>query len=229
MADPRHWTPHQIKLLRELYPDFTADSVALAVGRSVGSVRQKAHQLGLCKSDEFYDRMGRNNIERAKRNPAIQASQFKPGLVPWNKGKAHPAHPNSKATHFKPGRQPHQARNYLPIGTLRLTREGYVEQKVSDDTSVYPARRWVALHRLRWQQHHGDIPAGHVVRFKPGQLTQEPEAITIDRLECIPRRENMLRNSFHQYPKELALLYQLKGAITRQVNRITKESETAPP
>ena len=225
MADQRHWTPHQIKLLRELYPDFTADSVALAVGRTVRSVRNKVKQLDLSKSNEFYERMGRNNIERAKLNPAIQANQFKPGLVPWNKGKTHPAHPNSKATQFKPGRKPHEARNYVPIGSLRLTREGHVEPKVSDDTSVYSAKRWVALHRLRWQEHHGDIPAGHVVRFKAGQITQAPDDITIDRLECISRAENARRNAPWSYSPELHQIYQLKGVITRQVKRIVRESQ----
>lgn len=40
------------------------------------------------------------------------------------------------------------------------------------------------------------------------------------------RHENMRRNSYHtNYPPEVARLVQLKGAISRQVNRIKKEAQ----
>jgi hypothetical protein len=39
----------------------------------------------------------------------------------------------------------------------------------------------------------------------------------------------MLENSIWRRSPELAALYQLKGQITRQVNRIKKETEHAQP
>ena len=51
------------------------------------------------------------------------------------------------------------------------------------------------------------------------------EEITIDKLICISRAENARRNSAAAHSTEYGKLAQLKGAITRQVNRIIKEHE----
>ncbi|WP_237736750.1 hypothetical protein [Delftia acidovorans] len=61
--------------------------------------------------------------------------------------------------------------------------------------------------------------------FRPGHRTTQEAAITADRLECISRAENARRNHPARKSPELAKLVQLKGAITRQVNRIAKESQ----
>jgi hypothetical protein len=45
------------------------------------------------------------------------------------------------------------------------------------------------------------------------------EEITLDRLECISRRENMQRNTVHNYPAPIPQLIQLKGALQRQINK----------
>jgi hypothetical protein len=47
--------------------------------------------------------------------------------------------------------------------------------------------------------------------------------ITLGRLELISRAENMRRNSYHtRYPKEVAQLIQLRGALNRQINKRLK-------
>ena len=48
--------------------------------------------------------------------------------------------------------------------------------------------------------------------------------ITVDKVECITRAQNAQRNHPRNKSPELAKLCQLKGAITRQVNRITQEA-----
>ena len=60
-----------------------------------------------------------------------------------------------------------------------------------------------------------------------GQFTNVLEEITANKLECISRAENARRNSMWRLDPEVAKLYQLKGAITRQVNRIKKETQHA--
>jgi hypothetical protein len=45
------------------------------------------------------------------------------------------------------------------------------------------------------------------------------EDITADKVECISRSENMRRNSYHRYGQEIARLVQLRGALTRQINK----------
>jgi hypothetical protein len=52
------------------------------------------------------------------------------------------------------------------------------------------------------------------------------EHIEIENLECISRRDLMLRNTVHRLPKELVQVVQLKGALQRQINnRIRHEKQ----
>lgn len=155
------------------------------------------------------------------------ATQFKASHVPWNKGTKGVSgqHPNTKVTQFKKGSMSGAAQhNYVPIGSYRLSKDGYLEQKTNDDHPV-PARRWVGVHRLVWEAAHGPIPCGHVVCFLPGRRSPELEKITLDALELVSRAELARRNHPRSRNPELAKLVQLKGAITRQVNRIAREAK----
>ena len=120
-------------------------------------------------------------------------------------------------TQFKPGRPAHEAHNYLPIGSLRLSKNGYLTRKVTDDKSLSPARRWVAEHRLVWESVHGQVPAGQVVVFRIGQLTVDLNLITIDRLECLTRAELMRRNTIHRYPEPIKQVMRLRGRLSRAI------------
>jgi lipid A disaccharide synthetase len=82
-----------------------------------------------------------------------------------------------------------------------------------------PARRWVGVHRRVWETANGPIPRGHVVCFLPGRRSGEVQKITLDALKLASRAKLAPRNP------ELAKLVQLKGAITRQVNRIAREAK----
>lgn len=218
------WTAQEVDAVRRLYPDHTADVVARVLGRHVRSVYQKAAALGLEKSEAFNasDRSGR--IKRGKQNPAMVASRFQAGHSTWNKGTNWVAGGRSAETRFKKGRSPQEARNYKPVGSLRLSKDGYLERKVND-TDPVPARRWVAEHRLVWEAAFGPIPPGHIVVFRPQMKTAVLDLVTADRLECISRGENANRNHPRNKSPELAKLVQLKGAITRQVNRINREAQ----
>lgn len=226
---PKFWSAAQIESLRALYPSHSADVVARVIVRSQRSVYAKSAQLGLVKSAEWLasDRSGR--IQRGRKDARLKATQFQPGITPWNKGVpgATGLHPNCRATQFKPGRKPEESRNYAPIGTLRLNRDGHLERKVTDDPALVPVRRWTPIYRLVWEAANGPIPAGSMVVFKPGMKTAQLELITLDRLERITRAENARRNSVHRRGPEMSQLYQLKGAIARQVNRIKKHAQEA--
>lgn len=223
------WTPAELAVLRQFYPDLRCADVAQVLGRPVGSVYQMAAKLGLSKSEAFNQSDASGRTRRGKTNPAMVATQFKPGLEPWNKGKKGSVghHPNCRAHQFKKGRPAHESRNYQPIGSLRINADGHLERKVTDDPALVPVRRWAPVYRLVWEAAHGPIPDGHIVVFKPGQKTAVLEEITIDRLECITRAENARRNHPANKSPELFKLYQLKGVITRQVNRIVKEAKEA--
>jgi hypothetical protein len=223
------WTPEQLSGLRRLYPDHIATVVAAVIQRSPSSVYQKARQLGLAKSAAFLasDKSGR--ILRGRKDPRMTAKQFRPGLQPWNKGVPGSTgmHPNCRRTQFRKGQMSGAAQhNYVPIGSLRINGDGHLERKTTDDPDLAPARRWVPVYRLAWEAENGPIPKGHMVVFRPGMKTAVLELITTDRLECITRAENARRNHPANRSPELAKLVQLKGAITRQVNRIKQQEVT---
>ena len=224
-APRRPWAPAELRVLRDLYPDSLAETIARELRRPVESVYNKAFALGLRKSPGFMKSLASGRIRADQQHPSMVASRFQKGSTPWNKGVNGLCYEGSKATQFKKGEMRGAAQhNYVPIGTLRTCADGYLERKVSDDPDIYPARRWVAEHRLVWEQAHGPIPAGHIVVFRRGQKTTKLEEVTLSRLECITRAENLRRNSPRSRSPELARLVQLKGAITRQVNRINREA-----
>ena len=220
------WTPAEVATLQAQYPHTVTHQIAQALGRPLRAVYAKANNLGLHKSAEFAasDKSGR----LLKGGKLGQQHQFKPGLVPWNKGTHWTAGGRSAETRFKAGNMSGSAQhNWVPIGSLRICADGYLERKTTDDPSIYPARRWVAVHRLVWEAAHGPIPPGHIVIYKPGQKTAVLADIIPDRLECISRKEHARRNHPRSHSPELAKLVQLKGAITRQVNRIIREATPA--
>ncbi|QQB52931.1 HNH endonuclease [Delftia acidovorans] len=220
------WNDQLTSQLYILYPDMPTEQVAQILGCSMSAIYRQAVALGIKKSQAFNESEHSGRIQRGRNDPRMVATQFQPGLTPWNKGVPGSTghHENTRATQFKT-RRPEEARNYLPIGSLRVTRDGLLERKMTDDRAIVPARRWTGVHRLVWEAANGPVPEGHIVVFRPGQRTTQEAEITIDRLECISRAENARRNHPARKSPELAKLVQLKGAITRQVNRIAKESQ----
>lgn len=221
----RYWTADEIDALRRLYPDYTADVVGKVLNRHTESVHQKAIALGIEKSEAFKASDLSGRIKRGQQNPAMVASRFQLGHTTWNKGTNWVAGGRSAETRFKKGSMSGAAQhNYKPVGALRISKDGYLERKVND-THPVPARRWVAEHRLVWEAAFGPIPPDHIVVFKPQMKTAVLELVTSDRLECITRAENLKRNHPRYRNPELGRLVQLKGAITRQVNRINREAQ----
>lgn len=216
----RFWTTDEVDELRRLYPDHTAEVVGKVLGRATGSVHQKALELGIGKSAAFKasDRSGR--IQRGRQDPRLAATQFRKGDSPWNKGVHWDAGGRSAETRFSAGQKPH---NTLPIGSYRINKEGHLQRKVSE-ASGCNSKRWRCVFELVWIEANGPVPAKHIVVFKPGMRTAVLEEITLDKVECISMAENARRNHPRNRDPELGRLVQLKGAITRQVNRISREA-----
>ena len=225
MTDPRHWRPEQLFMLRWLYPDFKADEVAQCIGRSVGSVHRKAVLLEIGKSDAFKASFSSGRIQAANTDPRMLATRFKPGHKTWNEGVKGSTglHDNCRKTQFKPGQKPHTT---APVGAYRINvTKGIprLEQKTNDKPGPNHVR-WIPVTRLVWEHHHGPVPPKHIVIFKDSRLaTVVLEEITVDKIICISRAQNAMRNSLYSKDHDLGRLAQLKGAITRQVNRINKE------
>lgn len=193
----RPWTDTEEATLRQLYPTHTRSQIGAVLGRSASAVQNRALKLGLKKTD---------NVGR-----------FGPGNPPWNKGTHWVAGGRSAETRFKPGQLSGAARALLkPIGAERLSKDGYLQRKVNNDLPIQ--RRWRGVHILLWESANGPLPKGYAVTFKDGNK----QNITLDNLQLTARQDLMRRNSVHNHGPEIAAAIQLKGAITRQINRRNK-------
>ncbi len=220
------WTADQIETLRINYADFPTFLVAHVCGMSIDRTYAMANRLGLKKSAAY---LASDWACRLRRGDNVGAAyRYPKGHVPANKGLRRPGYTRGRMTEtmFKKGRPAHEARNYVPIGSTRITRDGILERKVTDDPNLYPARRWIGVHRLVWEAEHGAIPEGYVVVFKPGHKTTDEALITPDILELVTRAEVMRRNSYHtRYPKEVGQLIQTRALLVRAINRRARHAQ----
>jgi hypothetical protein len=220
---PKHrWTSEQLELLRALYPDTPTKDIAARFNVSLDLVYRAAKRMGVDKSAEYLASPAACRLRRG--DQVGKAFRFPKGHVPANKGQRRPGYSpgRMRETQFKKGEMSGAAQhNYVPIGTLRISRDGDLERKVTDDPKLVPARRWVFVRRLVWEAAHGPIPAGHVVRFKDGTRTAVESEITLDKLECIAFVENMRRNTLYRYPKEIVSAIKTLGHMRRRIR--TKE------
>jgi hypothetical protein len=217
----RFWLKWEEDFLRKCYANALTADLAAVLQTSTDRVLRKAYALGLKKSRECIARVA--SERSSKPDHGGRACQFKPGLVPWNKGKAGSTglHENSKRHQFTKGNKPH---TWVPVGSYRITKDGCVELKFSDTPGPY-SMRWKNVAVIAWEAVHGPVPKGHIVVFKPGLKTTDPALITIDKLQCISRAENVLRNSLHRYPQDIVRVGILRGSLTRAINTKAKEAK----
>ena len=220
----RRWAPREDALLRELYPTTTAGLIAEQLGRIVSSVYQRAATLGLSKAPGVVAQVARERSLQPGHGGRM--TRFGVGQDAWNKGVRGSTglHENTRANWFRPGQlNGRAAQHVLPLGAYRVNGEGYLERKISEESGP-PNKRWQRVHALVWMEAHGPIPPGHIVVFRPGRHTTDLERITLDGLELVTRAELMKRNSVHaKYGPEVFRLVQLRGAVTRQINRKLKD------
>lgn len=220
----RIWTEAEDAVLRARYPNELTADLAAQLGRAVKSVLNRAHCLGLHKSIDTISRIARQrNIERNERGLA-NAGHFQPGHATWNKGLDYKAGGRSVLTQFQPGGKPW---TWKPVGALRVV-EGQLQRKVNDDPGRHSVR-WKPVSRLVWEAANGPVPAGHLVVFKPGRSTCDPDLITLDAVELITRAEHVRRNSVHRLPPELRQIHRLRAVLTRTINAAVKANQEATP
>lgn len=104
---------------------------------------------------------------------------FKKGSTPWNKGLK--GYMGANKTSFKKGTIPPQ---YRPVGSERITKDGYIEIKVEDPN------KWELKHRVIWEQHNGEIPKGYAIIFADGDKSN----LDIDNLLLVSRKQLLFMN-----------------------------------
>lgn len=206
----RTWTPQDVAILRHRYPHERTSDVAAACGHTLKSTYAKASSLGLRKSAEFHKLPASGRWAPGSR-PGW-ATRFRPGHKSWNTGISYQAGGRSAETQFKPGAYPAARwdQDAYGLGALRITTDGCLLINIGGQGRS----AWAMLSRYVWWRETGRWPRrDEVVRAKNG----DPYDCRIENLELLTRRENMLRNSVHNLPPEVAKLVQLRGQLVRRI------------
>lgn len=186
----RHWNAIDVQLLREFYPDWPTWMLARYFKRPLYSVHNKAHALGLRKSAAYL--AGPDCHRKNGHEPGSVAHRFKNGLVPHNKGLRRPGwfRGRMRETQFKKGeRHGAAAQRFKPVGSHRVV-DGVVWRKIADHGKGNWTLDWKQVHRIVWEEAHGSVPQEHMVRFRDGMKTPDPDLVTLDRLELVTFAEN---------------------------------------
>lgn len=210
----RVWTPAEDDLMRQLYLTHTAHELVPILDRPPKAIWHRAYDLGIRKSRDWIAERARQANLRGDHGG--RAHRFKPGQKPWNYGIEYQAGGRSAETRYAPGNRSGRAvAMWQPVGATRI-KDGYLERKINDGMPIH--RRWRGEHLVIWEAVNGPLPKGHAIVFRDGERTH----ITLENLELVSRRELMRRNTVHRWGEEIARLVQLKGAITRQLNKQEK-------
>lgn len=219
---PKHrWSDADLALLREHFPHMPTRAVAELLGLRESQVYQQAHARGIRKDAQYLASPAACRLRRGDSTGV--AHRFQRGIVPFNKGLRRPgwAPGRMAQTQFKKGeRRGRAAMLYQPVGAERLSKDGYLQKKINDGMPFQS--RWRGVHILAWEAANGPLPRGHALVFRNGDRTD----IRLDNFELLTRAELMRRNSYHtRYPKEIALVIQLRGAVMRRINRGTRHED----
>ena len=184
------------------YPHMSTHDIAVKYGLTISKVHGIAIIRNVKKSPEYMaDMLARTNKNLLESGKVYR---YKKGESPWNKGKYMRV---SVATEFTKGQMPH---NYRPVGSERITVDGYKEKKIADPN------KWKGMHILLWEEVNGPVPPRHKVVFKDNNKLN----ISIDNLLCLSYEDAMKRNSIHRYPTEIVkaikAVSKLKKTISNQ-------------
>ena len=124
--------------------------------------------------------------------------QFKKGNVPHNKDKkqveymSQEAIEKTKETRFKIGNKP---KNYRPVGSERITKDGYIEVKVADPN------KWETKNKIIYKQYFGDIPEGHKIIYADGNKLNND----INNLILVSDNEELIMNRYRLRTENIEL------------------------
>lgn len=196
----RRWTQSELDILYREYPDKYTKELAKLLNRKIESINQKAHSIGLKKSDEFHRQ------DKIKLSKYGSLYRFGVGFTPHNKGKkmSIELYEKVKKTMFKKGIVPHNAKY---DGHEVLSKDGYVMVRIR-------LGKYELKHRVIWEAVNGPVPAGHCIRFIDGNKNN----FDVNNLKCISRVENMSTNQVHKYPQEIKDLIKLKNKLKTKIN-----------
>lgn len=132
-----------------------------------------------------------------------RTGRFVKGQVSHNAGKKGIRYAGSEKGWFKPGvRQGVATKLYQPIGTERITKDGYRERKINDDMPL--RKRWRAVHLVEWEAVNGPLPAGHALKCLDGdKLNTDPSNWTLVPRAILPRLNGRFGRDYENAPAEV--------------------------
>ena len=142
-------------------------------------------------NDKFNYSLSESNIANRKNklkiSSGIKGGQFQKGQVSWNKGKTWEDYmsiegqKNSRKTCFKKGNKPH---NHRPVGSERITVDGYIEIKVAEPN------KWELKARVIYENKYGKIPVDHKLIYLDGNK----QNLELSNLKVISYAEELIMN-----------------------------------
>lgn len=129
-----------------------------------------------------------NRKHKLNLSSGIVGGQFKKGHKPMNKGKkwkdymSKEGQLKSLKTTFKKGNIPH---NHRIVGSERITKNGYIEIKISEPN------KWQLKHRYVYEKEYGEIPKGFNLIFLDG----DRQNIKLDNLKLVSKAEDLIMNN----------------------------------
>lgn len=194
------WSPEHDAQLRELYPDTPTDELARRIGRTLASTYNRAQTLGLEKSAAYRESPAACRLRRG--DNVGSATRFKKGQTPANKGKTMPFHPNSAAHRFKKGeRRGIAGKLWKPIGTERISKDGYLERKIHNGLPLQS--RWRAVHRIRWEEINGPVPKDMALKCLGDKANTDPSNWALVPRAMLPRLNGKYGRGYDAAPAEL--------------------------
>lgn len=137
-------------------------------------------------NQKFNTNITSRTIKSYKANNKLNSGltgKFRKGQTPHNKGKKMPKEVYEKVKHtmFAKGNVPP---NHRPVGSERISIDGYIEVKVAEPD------KWRLKQRVVYEEAKGEIPEGCPIIFLDGNKRN----FDIDNLRCITRSELLYLN-----------------------------------
>lgn len=177
-------------------PEMNEYFKSIAVGHSEGETRKL-----------FAERFGyvltKGQIKNRRKTlgcpSGTKGGQFQKGNVPFNKGRtweeigiSDETRQRMLTTCFKKGNMPHNGVD-TPIGSERITKDGYVEVKVAE-RPTRSNNNWRMKHQLVWEEANGrPVPPNTKVIF----ADHDPRNLDPDNLVAVPKSLCCVMNSNH--------------------------------
>lgn len=153
---------------------------------------------------------------------ARNSGRFEKGALSHNKGKKGVYAPGSEKGWFAKGERKGKAnQNYQPVGTERISGDGYVARKINDDLPFY--KRWAHVHRLNWVAANGPVPDGHRLKCLDGnKLNVAAENWIAVPLAIAPRLNGIYGRNYDSAPAELKPAILATARLAQAVSDIKK-------